>query len=250
MNQPLIIAHRGASQDAPENTLTAFREAWVQGADGVEGDYSISLDRQIVCIHDEDTLRTGGKKLVVAQTPWHELRQLEYGSWKHAKFQGEPIPHISEVLAIVPPGKWCVIELKAGPEIVSLLKSEVEASGIDGNRLLIIAFDSQTIAESKRQLPQVKAHWLTDYRKDSAGHWTPTAAEVIDTIRECQADGLGTENRPAAVTERFIDQLRSSGINEFHVWTVDQPADAVYFKNLGAWGLTTNRPAFLRGHLG
>lgn len=250
MNQPLIIAHRGASQDAPENTLTAFREAWLQGADGIEGDYCYTSDQQIVCIHDDDTLRTGGRKLVVAESKFEELTQLEYGAWKHARFHGEPLPRISDVLANVPAGRWCVIELKTGPQIVPLLQGQLEASGIDLDRVLIIAFDWRTIAESKRLLPQVKAHWLTDYRQDSSGNWTPSAAEVVQTIHQCGADGLGSENRPAVVTKQFLEELRAGGIEEFHVWTVDNPSEAEYFKDLGAWGLTTNRPAFLRGHLG
>jgi glycerophosphoryl diester phosphodiesterase len=250
MNQPLIIAHRGASHDAPENTLAAFREAWLQGADGIEGDYCLTSDEQIVCIHDDDTLRTGGRQLVVAESRFEQLAQLEYGGWKDLRFHGEPLPRISDILVNVPVGKWCVIELKTGPQIVPLLQTQLAASGIDLDRVLVIAFDSQTIAESKRLLPQVKAHWLTDYRLDSSGNWSPSAAEVLKTIRQCGADGLGSENRPDVVTRQFLDQLRAGGIAEFHVWTVDNPSEARYFRDLGAWGLTTNRPAFLRGHLG
>ena len=66
---PLIVAHRGASHDAPENTLAAFNLAWKQGADGIEGDFFLSQDGHLVCIHDKDTTRFTGKKLVVNNTP-------------------------------------------------------------------------------------------------------------------------------------------------------------------------------------
>lgn len=65
---PQIVAHRGASADAPENPLAAFRLAWKQGADVIEGDFYLTKDHRIVCIHDGDTQRVAGKHLVVAES--------------------------------------------------------------------------------------------------------------------------------------------------------------------------------------
>jgi glycerophosphoryl diester phosphodiesterase len=79
---PKLIAHRGASQAAPENTLAAFRLAWKEGADGIEGDFRLSKDGKIVCIHDADTKRANGAKFVVADTDSHVLRKLDVGKWK------------------------------------------------------------------------------------------------------------------------------------------------------------------------
>jgi glycerophosphoryl diester phosphodiesterase len=250
MKIPRIIAHRGASFDAPENTLASFREAWLQVSDGIEGDYCYTIDLQVVCIHDDDTQRTGGKRLVVSKSTLSELRGLEYGCWKDSKFRGEPIPTLTDVLSSLPRRKWCVIELKTGPEIVPLVKIELERSQVDPNFVLIIAFDWQTIAASKRLMPGIKAHWLTDYQQGPDGEWTPTTHEIAETIKRSGADGLGTENRPEVVTGEFLEDLRQMGIDEFHVWTVDQAAHAIYYAQLGAWGLTTNRPAFLRQQLG
>ncbi|RMF37016.1 MAG: glycerophosphodiester phosphodiesterase, partial [Planctomycetota bacterium] len=91
-----IIAHRGASFDFPENTLVAFRHAWEQGADGIEGDFYLTADGQIVCIHDPDTERTGGQQLMVEQSTLEQLRGLEYGSWKDRRFAGESIPTLED----------------------------------------------------------------------------------------------------------------------------------------------------------
>ncbi len=98
----MIVAHRGASYDAPENTLAAFELAWQQGSDGVEGDFYLTADGKIVCIHDRDTQRTGGQKLAVEQSTLSQLRSLEYGGWKDAKYKGEPIPTFEQVLKTVP----------------------------------------------------------------------------------------------------------------------------------------------------
>lgn len=242
----VVVGHRGASADAPENTLAAFNEAWNQGADGIEGDFYFTRDQQIVCIHDSDTKRTGGKSLKVASSTLAELRKLEYGGWKSKKFAGEPIPTFQQVLECVPEGKLFVIELKTGPEIVPLLAAQLASEDIDRSQLLIISFNHGTIAKSKELLPDIRAHWLTSYKQNRlTGKWSPSVSEVAEQLRTCGADGLGTKGDRRIVTPAFIAKLRGSGMKEFHVWTIDDPADASYFQELGAVGITTNRPAII-----
>lgn len=243
----MIVGHRGASHDAPENTLAAFQEAWRQGADGVEGDFHLTQDGHIVCIHDADTARTGGKKLIVASSTLAELRSLEYGGWKGKQFVGEPLPTFSDVLAIVPADKTFVIELKTRPEIVPVLVRELQQVQSALPRLLIIAFDAQTVAACKQQLPDVTAHWLTSYKQNKlTGVFTPTLATIAQTLRDCSADGLGTKGERQVVNADFMNQLQQRGLKEFHVWTIDDPSEARYFQGLGAIGITTNRPALIR----
>jgi glycerophosphoryl diester phosphodiesterase len=79
--EPFIVAHRGASADAPENTLPAFELAWKQGADAIEGDFHLTRDGKIVCIHDYDTQRVSGSKRVVKDSTLDELRALDAGAW-------------------------------------------------------------------------------------------------------------------------------------------------------------------------
>lgn len=246
----MIIGHRGASSDAPENTIAAFKEAWNQNADGVEGDFHFTRDQRIVCIHDKDTMRTGGTKLTVATSTLAELRQLEYGGWKAAKFQGEPIPLLSDVLQAIPDGKQLVIELKTDPAIVPLLKEELSQHAFDPSRILIISFNEATVAKCKELLPEIKAHWLTGYEQNKETKvWHPTVDEITAKLLQSHADGLGTKADRNIVTENFIRALKEQGMKEFHVWTVDDPGDALYFQKLGAIGITTNRPAFIRSAL-
>lgn len=246
LSAQIVIGHRGASFDAPENTLAAFRLAWDQGADGVEGDFYFTADQQIVCIHDADTKRTGGKRLPVAQSTLSQLRALEYGNWKSPQFAGEPLPTFADVLACIPPGKRFVIELKTGPEIIPLLARQIETLKPDRSALLIIAFDKETVLAAKQTMPDIKAHWLTSFRRSIDGVMHPTAAEIAETLRETQADGLGCKADTSVVTQEFIDGLRQAGMKEFHVWTVDSPDDARYFQRLGAVGITTNKPSVIR----
>src|SRR6185369_848081 len=90
--EPMLIAHRGASRDAPENTLAAFRLAWQQGADGIEADFRLTRDGRVVCLHDASTGRTAGVDLAVAEASLEELKRLDVGGWKGARWAGERIP--------------------------------------------------------------------------------------------------------------------------------------------------------------
>ncbi len=247
----MITAHRGASHDAPENTLAAFKLAWKQQADAIEGDFRLTADGKIVCIHDADTRRTCGVNLVVADTPFERLRGLDYGSWKAESYAGEPCPTLAEVLAAVPTGKRFFVELKTGPEIVEPLQALLEAEQVDRASLVIIAFHEQTVAACKAHLPDVKAHWLTGFTETSkgSGEWTPSAATIAATVRRCGADGVGMRGCREAIDEEFVAALQEGGVAEFHVWTIDNPDDARYFADLGAIGVTTNRPGFLRSSL-
>jgi len=248
---PWITAHRGASHDAPENTLAAFRLAWAQAADAIEGDFRLTADGRIVCVHDADTKRVAGVNHVVAATPLGELRALDAGRWKAERFAGERLPTFAEVLATVPPGKRFFIELKTGPEIVPPLVEDLRGWRGDPALLTIIAFDADTIFACKRALPAVRAHWLTSFSQNKKTlAWQPDAARIAAAVQACGADGVGLQCRREVVDRSFVERLSAGGVGEFHVWTVDSPDDARFFRDLGAVGITTNRPAFLREALG
>ncbi len=243
----MITGHRGASHDAPENTLAAFELAWQQGADAVEGDFYLTSDRQIVCIHDADTLRTTGIKKVVAQTTLEELHKLDAGSWKSAAFGGERIPTFAEVLKCIPQGKRFVIELKTGPEIVPVLAEQLERFKPDPASLQIIAFNADTVAACKQRFPEIEVHWLTSFkRKNGIGRWQPTAPQIAQTVNRTGADGVGIKGEREVIDEAFIRDLKARGVKDFHVWTIDSVADACFFRDLGAVGITTNRPQWIR----
>ncbi len=246
----MIVGHRGASHEAPENTLASFRLAWQQGADGVEGDYYLTSDGRVVCIHDADTERVAGEKWVVAETPFATLRKLDVGAWKGLRWRGEKIPSMEEVLATVPAGKKAVLELKIGPEIVEPMMKIVAASGLQSEQIVIISFHADTIAVCKKRMPQVRAHWLTGFKKKKEdGTWKPKIRELEAKLQQTRADGLGGQAALEYFNGALLEQLRLDGLKEFHVWTVDDPEVAREYQRLGAWGITTNRPGWLRKQL-
>jgi glycerophosphoryl diester phosphodiesterase len=249
--RPLVIAHRGAAHDAPENTLAAFRLAWERGADGIEGDFYLSKDGQVVCIHDKTTGRTAGKahNLAVAASTSAELRRLDVGRWKDPKYAGERMPTLEEVLATVPPGKRIYIEVKCGPEIVPALGQVLQATGFPLEQARVIAFDADVIAAVKRDLPGLRAYWLTGYKKRNGGELAPDRESVRRTLEKIQADGLDSQANAAAVDRAWIEAMQESGL-EFHVWTVNDPKEAARWADWGVDSITTDRPAVVLRALG
>jgi len=241
-----IVAHRGASRDAPENTIAAFELAWRQGADAIEGDFRLTQDGRIVCIHDSTTERTAGANLVVAESTLAELRKLDVGRWRGAEWAGQRIPTLAEVLAVVPTGKRILIEIKCGPEIVPVLKRVLDSSRLKRDQTILISFDAKVIAVAKKQLPTCKAFWLTGFRKDKkTGSWKPSPQKVLATLKEIRADGLDCAAVAGAVDRSLMSELGARAV-ELHVWTVDDLKTALHFQELGTRSITTNRPGWLR----
>ena len=241
-----IVAHRGASHDAPENTLAAFRLAWEQGADAIEGDFYLTSDQEIVCIHDKTTRRVAPRRHErnVAKSTLAELRELEVGSWKAAKYQGERIPTLSEVLKTVPPQKKILVEIKCGPEILPVLRKQLAASDLKPEQIIIISFNEAVIRQIRQTAPQYRANWLTGYRRRGAG-WSPSRDEVLAVLKRCGATGLGTHGDLRVIDQAFVDALRAAA-KEFHVWTINDASAARKFKALGADSITTDRPEAIR----
>src|SRR5580765_8096399 len=107
-----VIAHRGESHDAPENTLASFGLAWERGDDTVETDIHLTSDGQLIISHDFDTKRITGQMLVIKDEPLAKLKTLDAGSWKDPKWAGEKYPTLDEVLKQMPPGKRIFVEIK------------------------------------------------------------------------------------------------------------------------------------------
>lgn len=245
-----IVAHRGASFDAPENTLAAFRLAWQQDADAIEGDFRLTRDGQIICIHDATTDRTTGHKAKIVDSTLADLRKLEAGAWKSPKFKGEPLPTLDEVLATVPKDKRILIEIKSGPEIVPPLKIHLNKSPLTPAQTTIISFDQKVVAAAKRQMPDRKAFLLFDF-KQKEGKWNNTPQGVIKLAKTLNADGLDLGLRAETLplfTNDFVQLLRDNNL-ELHVWTVNDPALAREAIRLGAKSITTDKPQWLRQQL-
>jgi glycerophosphoryl diester phosphodiesterase len=244
----LLIAHRGASREAPENTLAAFELAWQQGADGIEADFRLTRDGRVVCLHDASTGRTAGVDLVVANASLEELRGLDVGSWKGTGWQGQRIATLEEVLARLPAGKMFMIELKCGPEIIAPLGEVLAAGGVPVAQLRLLAFDPQLVASLKKALPDIRVCLNVDYRwRLRTCSWYPSRPEIRGTLEQSGADGLSSR-ACALLDAQVVAELHHSG-KEVHVWTVDSVRSACHYRGLGVDSIMTNRPGWLRAGL-
>src|SRR5690625_6609337 len=136
--KPLIIAHRGASGNAPENTLAAFQLAVEEGADGIELDVHLSKDGELVVIHDDTLDRTTNGTGRVQDKDLDELKTYDAGSWFDSKFASERIPLLQEVIDILPDDVFLNVEIKNSPTVRSEEHtSELQSRGHLVCRLLL-----------------------------------------------------------------------------------------------------------------
>lgn len=243
--RPLVIAHRGASALAPENTLPAFVLGWKLGADAVECDVRLTGDSHVVCLHDANTKRTSGQSLAVAQHDYAELRALDAGSWKGANFCGTHIPLLSELLAYVPPNRQLLIEIKCGIEILPVLLEVIEAAPVVLEQLTVISFDAAVIAELKALQPKLRAYWLLDVGANWLGRSKLKLEQVLAELAELRADGLGLRAHCGIHREMVETILRAE--LDLNIWTVDDPVEARRLASFGVSSITTNRPEWLVG---
>lgn len=245
---PLIVAHRGASHDAPENTLAAFDLAWQQGADLIEGDFHLSADGIIVCHHDETTEKTAGLDRPVAGQTLEELRKLDVGAWKDVRWTGERLATLAEVLRTVPADRAILIEIKTGPEIVPALLEVMEASQLAIGQMIVIAFDENVVAAIERHRPEITTYWLSGFEETEGGKWTPSVDQIIAIARRSGTDGVDLNANLDVIDRSFVRAVRAAAL-DLHVWTVNDADVARRLMRLGVDSITTDRPAWLREQL-
>ncbi|WP_193213506.1 glycerophosphodiester phosphodiesterase family protein [Luteolibacter marinus] len=241
---PNLIAHRGASHAAPENTIAAFKRAWEEGADGIEGDFHLSADGEVVCIHDADTKRVAGKKLVVANTPWATLAALDVGSWKSPEFKGERIPRLADVLDVLPSGKRFFLEIKDGPEIVAPIRRILMEKKADPARVVLISFNGEVVAACREALPGFQAHLVSDLKGIEK---EAKRSGYLAQLKQCRAQGLQFK-AASAVEGDWLRARKEEGVM-LTSWTVDDVATARKVIGFGVDNITTNRPGPLRAEL-
>lgn len=243
-----IIGHRGASYDAPENTLSSFRLGWEQKADACELDIWLSRDGRIIVMHDESTKRTAGVDKKISEQTLPELRALDAGSTKDKKWSGEKIPTLAEVLSLIPRGQRLFIEIKCGPEILPELEKVIAASGRSPEELVIIGFGYDTMRLAKRIFPKIPVYLLSSFKQNAKSKkWTPTAINLIDKAKAAHLDGLDLNAR-GPLDASFVKKVKAANL-KLYVWTVDDPVTARKLVEDGVDGITTNRPGWLRQQL-
>ncbi len=242
-----IIAHRGASHDAPENTLASLALGWEQGADAGELDIHLTADGQIVLMHDKTAKRTTGVDRAIAEMTLAEVTALDGGRWKDAAWAGEKAPTLAAALAGLPEGKRMFIEIKCGAEVLPELGRVMQASGKKAEQLVLIGFDFETMRQARELWPKAPIYWLASYKADKTTGELPKIEDLIAKARAAKFDGLNLEQK-FPMDAAFVAQVKAAGLKLF-TWTVNDAAVGRRLAAAGLDGITTDRPAWLREQL-
>lgn len=162
-SKPYVMAHRGNKVTHPENTLAAFRQALLDGADILETDLHLTADGAFVCIHDETVNRTTDGNGLVAEMTLSEIKSLS-ASYGQDEFKSERIPTLSELIALIPADVALALELKTDrfleESICRQLVAELGHSGIR-SRIIVLSFSLPRLQTVQTIAPDIPIGWIT-----------------------------------------------------------------------------------------
>ncbi|MBQ8080938.1 MAG: glycerophosphodiester phosphodiesterase [Clostridia bacterium] len=227
-----IWGHRGASAYAPENTLAAFRLAKEMGADGVECDAQFTKDRQVVILHDSDTLRTAGKSGLLRDLTLQELNRLDFSCGMPA-YRGEKIPTLEELLLLARE-----IELEVNIELKTNLD---QPCGLEEAICEIVSrcgMERRVIYSGNNHVSLVHMKKINPEAECNLGFYQPIYRQA-DYTRMLGCDGIHPDYRYAYIPG-YIEECRSAGL-KCRVWAPDEPQDIEAMMRMGL-DVLTNKP--------
>ncbi len=233
--RPAIIAHRGASLDAPENTLPAFELAIQQSADAVELDVKLSLDQEIIVIHDQKVDRTTNGQGRVDQLPLADIRQLDAGASFGEMYRGTRIPTLREVIETYGQQTLINIELTnyATPtDSLPMRVAELVQQSALEKRVLFSSFNPLALLRIGRLLPDVPRGLLA--LKGSGGAWARSWLGSLIPHQTLHLDKGDT-------TAHLIDKAHKRS-RRVYTYTVNQQDDMRNLFQMGVDGLFTDNP--------
>jgi len=229
---PRIIAHRGASGIAPENTLAALRAAATAGARWAEVDVQSSSDGVLVLVHDDTWQRTAGLNRDVAACPWEVVRRLDVGAWFATAFRGEAVPTLDDVLDFAHDDLHLDLEIKSpqnhadlGPRVLAAIRRH---DAFD--RVLCTCFDADVVEALASDEPRLHCGYLSAI----------TVERRHPRIRTYAIHSAALQAAPD-----WITRVRAEG-GTVWAWTVDEPDEVQALARLGVEAVITNRPERLR----
>ncbi|MGW4020512.1 glycerophosphodiester phosphodiesterase [Streptomyces sp. NPDC005009] len=265
-----VVAHRGASEDAPEHTLAAYRKAIEDGADALECDVRLTADGHLVCVHDRRVNRTSNGRGAVSALELSDLAALDFGSWKSRDAFGEPRveepdwehrPEDREATSVLTLERLLELVSDAGRrvELAIETKHPTRWAGQVEERLLLLlkrfGLDAPAAAgDSPVRVMSFSARSL--HRVRAASPTLPTVYLTQFVSPRLRDGRLPTGVRIAGPSIRivrshpaYIERLKQSG-HQVHVWTVNEPEDVDLCVRLGVDAIITNRPRAVLDQLG
>lgn len=261
-----VIAHRGASDDAPEHTLAAYRKAIEDGADALECDVRLTADGHLVCVHDRRVNRTSNGRGAVSALELNELAALDFGSWKDREEaespDWDPVPgELTSVLTLERLLELLVETRAAGRPLQLAIETKhpTRWAGQVEERLLhllkrfefdvppsdapspvrVMSFSARSLHRIQDAAPQLPTVYLMQF----------VSPRLRDGRLPAGALVAGPGMRIVRSHPGYIDRLHRAG-HRAHVWTVNEPEDVELCVRLGVEAIITNRPKQVLAQLG
>lgn len=227
--RPIVIAHRGASGIAPENTLVAIQKAMEFGADMIEIDVHYSKDKKVVVMHDHDVIRTTEGLEDIENLTLEELRQLEAGAWFSAAYAGEPIPLLEDVMSLMQGKKILLIEIKKGRngryEGLEQAVMDIVDAYKGRSWVVVQSFEAETVQKVREVAPDVEVHQLV-MAAGGIGKY-----EGVTTITPYYR----------TLTHKFVRKAHEAKLKVF-TYTVNSKREMTKCIKSGVDGIITNHP--------
>ncbi|MBI4546425.1 MAG: glycerophosphodiester phosphodiesterase [Ignavibacteriae bacterium] len=240
-----IIAHRGASAHAPENTLASFKKAVELGADILELDVHQTRDSQLVVIHDNDVDRTTNGNGKIKDLTYAQLQQLDAGSWFSSQFKGEKIPLLKEVIELSPDSLTLLVELKEGsgyyPNIEERLVNLLRQQNVT-HRVILKSFEDAILNRFRELAPEIPRLKIVvaelSFFNLVIERGIQSGTILDDSVHYLQVHWLGA-------TKHFIDKAHRLGYKVF-AWDVNDADRMKELINKGIDGIETDYPDVLK----
>ena len=245
----IVVAHRGAAAEAPENTMEAFRLGVEAGADAIELDVHLTADRQLAVIHDESLDRTTDRTGAVADRTMDEIREADAGAefaGPNGDFpfrgRGLTVPTLPEVLAWLPEGVGLVVEIKARAAADAVVEAVRDHPVRTSGRLAVISFDEHAIERVREMDREIKTGYLLVPTQ-------PIEAALIWATEHGHA-GVYPWEGDLGLDPLPIMALANAYGREVGCYVVNDPERMQHLAACGLWGFVTDVPDVARKALG
>ncbi len=229
-----VTAHRGSSLKAPENTMSALRQAIADGADYAEIDVQTTADGVVVLMHDADLMRIASVNRRIQDTRFEDLKEIDIGSWFSEDFSNERTATLDEAIKFVNGQIKLNIELKYNrpdPGLVKKVGNIIRSNGFSG-KCVITSLDNGELKKFRKSFPEVKTG-LIIFR-------------ALGSLTKTEFDFLSIQAKKA--TSRLVKNAHQNG-KEIHVWTVNDLQTALSMIEVGVDNIITDKPDFIRNLL-
>ena len=247
MRDVLIIAHRGANRDAPQNTMPAFKKACELSADGIETDVHMTKDGHIVLCHNFTVDKTSDGKGKIADHMLSQLLNLDFGSYFLSEFKNVRIPTIDDFMIFLKNKSMKVINIEIKSDRDKGKNKEIARKTIEAakkydlfDRLLISSFDGKALIDAKEIDSECKTGLLYPWYLRIVPDWVSPPLQYAKKIK---ADAI--HPKVEYVDRALIRHAHSLGL-EVNVWTVNSMKQAAELVKMGADGLITDCPIEIR----